>query len=602
MRVWIRGEPIALSDQSLLGVGGEARVYRAGDRAVKIYHALDQAALAQKLDKVARFPGGLPEAVIVPQDPVLDAHRRPIGFVMRAVEGARELLHLARRPYREGRISQGAVTALFRRMHAVLGSIHRARVIVGDLNDGNILFSVDEPDRRGPWLIDADSMQLDGHPCTVAHERFIDPRLYGVDLIKDPALSEETDWYAFNVLLFSTLLYVHPYGGTHAKLATMLRRAEASWSILRPDVRYPKAALHYRVLPDVLLDHFERVFDRGERETFPDDLLLMRWERCRCGLEHARSVCPDCARHGVTSMRPAIRHNGRCRLTPVFETEGRILRAALDDGRLCYVYDDGRGHVRREDGSIVLEQSVDPGTRFEISGRATWIGRGRKLSCVRKGEVVLETSTGHFQGSPMFAAGFRLEGEWLIALGSGSLMGKILEGQTWLSSGGRLGFGFYRAGLLTFYFLFRADRAGLTHVSLPPIEGRLIDASAVFDADSVLFSVSSEKNGRLTTRLALIGSDGRVMASVSGAPQSHRALASTRGKCVLGGRLLTTSDDGLVSLEIDRATGLIVEGKLFSDTEPFICAEDEILPGPNGSIYIVKSREISCMTLEGGQT
>ena len=106
--------------------------------------------------------------------------------------------------------------------------------LVGDFNEGNVLF-------RGatPFLIDADSMQFDGLPCCVGHEKFLDPRLYGVDLTRAPRFDPGTDWYAWSVLLFSSLLYVHPFGGIHKKFATPLRRAEARYSVLRPDVTYP---------------------------------------------------------------------------------------------------------------------------------------------------------------------------------------------------------------------------------------------------------------------------------------------------------------------------------------------------------------------------
>src|SRR6185369_28895 len=118
------------------------------------------------------------------------------------------------------------VTELFRALAAGLTQLHAAGVIAGDLNDGNVLARGAEP-----YLIDADSMQLAGLPCPVAHERFLDPRLYGIDLSAKPVFDQGSDWYAFAVMLFNSLLYVHPFGGVHTSLPTPQRRAEARHSL-----------------------------------------------------------------------------------------------------------------------------------------------------------------------------------------------------------------------------------------------------------------------------------------------------------------------------------------------------------------------------------
>ncbi len=130
------------------------------------------------------------------------------------------------------------VMALFRSLHATVKALHARSVVVGDLNDGNVVVTTGAD--ADAFVIDADSMQLGGLPCAVAHERFLDPRLYGTSLVDGPAFSVDNDRYAFRVLLFQSLLGVHPYGGTHPKLPTLLRRAEARHTILRDDVIVPR--------------------------------------------------------------------------------------------------------------------------------------------------------------------------------------------------------------------------------------------------------------------------------------------------------------------------------------------------------------------------
>lgn len=608
MKVLIGNTPATLGPQELLGSGGEADVYRLGALAVKVYHPIDpslppdgrraaELALERKLEKVRAFPRGLPAEVVAPLELVTDPKGRPIGFSMRAIEGATEVLHLARRAFREGAVSSAEVIELFRALRRALLALHRAGVIAGDLNDGNVLFA-----GREVFLIDADSMQVPGHPCPVAHERFLDPRLYGLDLATRPVFDERSDWYAFSVMLFSSLLYVHPYGGAHPTLPTPLRRAEARHSVLRPDVRWPKAAIRPRVLPDALQAYFAEVFDGGRRGDVPESLLAMTWTRCACGLEHARVVCPDCASSGKVSVRATVRHRGACRATLIHRTEGRILAAAVW-GRLEYLTEQG-GVIRREDGSRVMERPAAPGMRFVIAGPTTWVARGRELIAVQREQVVARASTQVFDGVPSFDVCpsqtephllLRLEEEWLMA--GERRMGKISRGRTWIRGGARMGVGLYRIGRTTFAFVFRPGRPGLTDVQLPGVTGRVLEVDAAFDDDLVCLSILGEREGSATAAMYLIGSDGRIHGRLEGAPHEHRALASVRGKCVRGGRVLAATEEGIIALGADRSTGLLVEETLFTDTEPFVSLGAELLPGAGGSVYVVTTREITQLVL-----
>jgi hypothetical protein len=588
MELTLETKKLRVSDADLLGEGGEARVYRYKDLALKVFHCLG----GSKLEKLQRFPRGLPKAVVAPVGLLRDTRDQVVGYAMNAVGGAEELARLAQRRWREGAISNDEVQKLFARLASILGDVHQAGVVVGDFNDGNVLFRGGEP-----FLIDADSMQFAGLPCAVGHERFLDPRLYGVDLCAAPRFEPGSDWYSFSVMLFSSLLYVHPFGGVHKQLSTALRRAEARHSVLRPDVIYPRHAVHYRVLPDDALGWFERVFEKDERSAAPAMLWSLKWSKCRCGLEHARAVCPECQTLGPSSTRQAVRSSGRCTARTVFQTSGRILAAAMRGG-LRYVYEEG-GVVRREDSAQVMVGAAAPGTRFFIGGPSTWIADPRgTVSRVEHGRVAELTSTGVRGTAPVFAASssaaYRTEGAWLVDEVSGSRIGQVLEGQTWLWTGERLGFGFYRAGGFSFAFVVQPGRAGLREVKLPALKGRLVDAEAVFDEGHVLFSCVLERDGKETTFLWLLGADGALRAHASG-PSGERMFAGARGRALLHGRVVAATDEGLLSLSTDA--GRLIEGTLFPDTQPFVSAGDELYPQSDGSLFAVGTREVVQLTL-----
>ena len=323
---------VRLEDKDLLGVGGEGRVFRRGDQAIKIFFAMTDA----RRNKLAAFPRGLPPRVVGPLDICTDGKGAVVGYAMRALEGAVDIHRVGQRKWREAsHMSAHDVLAVFGELALTVAELHARGVVVGDLNDGNVVLTPPAAPLAAPWqpyFIDADSMQFAGFPCTVAHERFLDPRLYGVDLERTSALSRESDFYALAVMLFTSLLFVHPYGGAHASYPTLLRRAEGRHSILRGDVKLPNAAMRPDVLPDDALAWFTRVFDRDAREPLPRALLDARFTRCHCGVEHARRSCPACA---VAVALPAaatpVRAHGRIRITTMTRAEGaRFITPASD--------------------------------------------------------------------------------------------------------------------------------------------------------------------------------------------------------------------------------------------------------------------------------
>lgn len=589
MDVYLDGQRVRVSDSELLGEGGEARVYRHGVAALKLFHppagALGQRLLDLKLSKLARFPTGLPAEVVAPSKLVHDRQQRVVGYLMPLVANAEDFGRLQSRKWRAGAVSNQAVLALFRRLHQAVRALHGRGVVVGDLNDGNVLFSNTEP-----RLIDADSMQFDGLPCPVGHEKYLDPRLYGVDLTQAPRFDEGTDWYAFSVLLFSSLLYVHPFGGMHAMLPTALRRAEARHSVFRGDVTLPRLAAPPKVLPDDLAHHFVAVFEQDVRATFPEGLLHVPWTTCACGLEHARAVCPECHALGPLVTRQVLRTRGRCTARTAFETSGRVLAAALQGG-LRYVYEEA-GVVRREDGSVVLPQPAGAGLRFGISGAATWVAdpAGRVLR-VENGQVVERAQTDVRLTTPVLAAAatvaYRQEQGWLVEQRSGARVGQALEGQTWLWTGERLGLGFYRAGGVTVAFLLRTGKPGLKHLPGVTWTGRIVDADAVFDAQHALLTVVTEANGREVVRRWLFDEAGALLGQCEGGAAGRAAL--------LGGRVVLATDAGLVGLK--REQGHLLEAVQFPDTQSFVSAGDEVLANTDGSLFVVGARDITQLTL-----
>ncbi|MFZ5446102.1 MAG: hypothetical protein ACOZQL_39310 [Myxococcota bacterium] len=587
MDLYLSGKRVRVTDAELLGEGGEARVFRHAGSALKIFHpatdATSQRVLDQKLQKLARFPRTLPPQVMAPLEVVTDRAGKIVGYRMALVSGAEDFGRLANRKWRLGVLSNAALTGLFQELHRLVAAVHAASVVIGDFNDGNVLFA----DAR-PSLIDADSMQFDGLPCPVGHERFLDPRLYGVDLSSAPRFDEGSDWYAFAVLLFQSLLAVHPFGGTHAKLATLLRRAEARHSVLQSDVTLPRLAVPPKVLTDDLLHWFHAVFEKDARQAFPPSLLQLSWTKCGCGVEHARAVCPECRALGPLVTRQVLRAQGRCTARTAFETSGRVLCAAMQGG-LRYLFEEN-GVLRREDGTTIAT-TLSP-KQVALAGPCTWLADGAGRVEKWQGDRLVERAQTEVRGTnPVFAASlgaaYRQEQAWLVDQQTGARVGQVLEGQTWVWAGERLGLGFYRAGGLTVAFLLRVGRAGLKQLDGIRWSGRVIEAEAVFDARHALLTVVTDTGGRDLVQRWLVDEAGTVLAH---SPDSVRGHAA-----VLGGRVVVATDRGLVALKND--SGVLVEAMHFADTLSFVSAGDELLPNADGSLLVVGARDITQLTL-----
>ncbi|MFO0723852.1 MAG: hypothetical protein U1E65_08730 [Myxococcota bacterium] len=582
MEAIFQSKRVRFGAKDLLGQGGEASVYRVGAAALKIFS--DPAVLPEKEAKIAAFPRAIPAEVLGPLGPVTAPDQTFLGYGMPLVEGASDIRVLSDRRARLGKIGQSETAQILVRVGQVLSAIHGAGLVVGDLNDGNVLLK-----DGAPRFIDADSYQFGPHRSTVAHERFLDPRLYGLDLARSAAFSTATDWYAFDVLVFASLLFVHPYGGVLAGAPTLLRRAEARASILRPGVKLPPSALAPEILSEELLQRFLDTFERDRRGPFPLDLLDRPFSRCSCGLEHQRRACPGCkVQVGVPE-----RKSGTVTAVRVFRTDGVIETAAFHGG-LKVLHRDAGGRVLREDGT---ELPLPEQALAVLAGDSTYLSTALQTQHIRRGALIAKAPRSLCYGRPMIAAGaraaFRLEDDWLVDAVTGSRIGSILENATTILAGEDRGLGFYRVGAQTHFFAFGGPAGvGLRPIALPSISGRLLAARAYFDPHTSLLALECLESGKRRTRLHLLDARGLPIAHAEGSSSDEPFLASAGGFALFSGRILRATDRGLLAIDVDRAGQKLTAGRLFTETEPFVSSDSELLAGPGGSVFVVDLQEI----------
>lgn len=608
MNVYVHGKKVRLDPARALGKGGEADVYDLGNgQALKIFKQpdhpdlaaspADQRAARARLDehqtKLRDFPAGLPDRVIAPEALATGRARggRVVGYAMRRVDQAELLYRYSEPRLRRQLADPNLVVAALRDLRATVEALHAARVIIGDFNDLNVMVSGERA-----YLIDADSYQYGNYLCSVFTERFVDP------LLCDPSASAPvlaathtaaSDWYAFSVIAFRTLLCVGPYGGVHrpadpSRQVPPARRPLERLTVFDAEVVYPKPAIPFRVLPDEILGYFADVFTSDDREPFPAELLdELRWTRCsRCGGEHARLVCPTCAAGHAASRRARIQVRGSVTAERVVADAGDIVAARLGVRGLEWLAWNGHelvDHAGRRYGA----HAPRPGRRYHLErGRVAIADHGRVrvlepggaetafFADVCAGATAVATNTVH----RYWIAGGQVRRDGLLG---DEVIGEALAGQTRLWVGETMGLGFYRAGNLSVAFVFDATRAGIDDgVSLPPLRGATIDVHAVIGGDRAWLFVAEQIGARAVGRCFLIDRRGRVVAAAEQPLDEAAWMASARGACSLGELLFVPTDDGVIRVEPDAGTLAIT--RTFPDTEPFVDRSQRLLAGPGG--------------------
>jgi H/ACA ribonucleoprotein complex subunit 3 len=641
MDVFINGKRLRIKPTQAIAKGGEADIFdMGGGQALKLFKPPDhpdyqglpqeQQAASDRLQrhqqKLPQFPRHLPSRVIVPDalaTSKVGAAGRIVGYTMPFLTGADLLLRYGERSFRQGGIGNQTVVEIFQDLHNTVSKLHFAGVVIGDFNDLNVLVKGTEA-----YLIDADSFQFSGFPCTVFTARFVDPLLCDANA-SQPMLQQphttDSDWYALTVMLMQCLLFVDPYGGVYKPTDPTQRIPPAARSLHRitifhPEVKYPKPAIPYTVLSDDLLHYFHQVFEQDQRGELPRSLLdNLRWTTCpQCGIEHARLTCPQCLQ---TQLMPAPQTTsatvrGTVTVTRLFHTEGVILQATVEHGQLFWLYHD-RDQFKREDGSVMLEGDRQPHLYWRIQGKTTLLGyqgqvvrlgsasdRGQPSSTPERIAVDSRNHTPLFDSTSskfywIHQGQLHHTPHSLSPTPYPSYIGDVLPEQTYFWVGSHFGFGFYRAGNLSVAFVFDGHRSGINdRVPLPTWQGQLIDATCAFSSDRAWLFLTTQEQGHRHYRCVVIQADGTVLAhthAIEGDDHWLAILGNGRSPtptcpyCAVNNFMLAATDDGI--LRIEQQNGQLLHTKTFPDTEPFVNSQAQLLPAPNG-LYVVHPQQI----------
>jgi hypothetical protein len=617
---------VDLQPQNVIGSGGEGTVFRAslpGGSAValKTYHSFS-AQRADKLRSLQKIGGALPQEVVGPIELVWDEQgQRIVGFTMRLLpSGQQPFETLTIRKHREANnITTKEVVDIFIRLQNVLRSLHSQGVIVGDLNPLNELYRQLEI-----ALIDADSFQFGQYPCGVATERCLHPRLYGVDLSLRPVFKPGDDWYSFLVLLFSSLLLVHPYGGAHRKLRTIPKRALNRIMVLDSSVIYPKVAYPPEIVTDDLMQLFTEVFAQG-KERIPDPRLLEEYGAIlvgcpTCGLwyPHHLITCPGCDALNQQAQALKAKIVG-VETTELLATQGPLVFFKLVGATMYTVVVEGIEAV------LYIKKQLEKPRRVRLFKAV----RGARYDVFGQNLVICPAPYDHDQ-PPLFifdvsgdqakplaqtvtdrfgnrGAVFRGTARYLYRVVGGILQrgsiptGKVLveetvaavmNQQTWFDAAPRydreLLFGFYR--IFDQYEWFLLNNGVQNQIFLPVLQRgeSMVDRAIRFSQSSLLLLRRTRKAGEENCLIGVIDlQSGEVRSSRRVSLRDNPQFANIHAVAYARGTILIPQDDGL--LAENAQTG---KQRLFSETANYVNSGVQLRPYDQGILVIHPNKVI----------
>lgn len=205
-----------------LGRGGEGEVFELPEQpglVAKIYHAQPDQSRRLKIESmVRRASPELTRIAAWPQQLLISPHDRELhGIVMPRVVRAKpifELYSLAQRKTHFPKADYRFLVRAARNCAAAFDTVHRAGIVIGDVNQGNVLVN----DQALVTFIDCDSFQIADEAgrvfrCEVGVAHYTPPELQSVNL-GTVTRTVDHDGFGLATLIFHLLfLGRHPFAG-----------------------------------------------------------------------------------------------------------------------------------------------------------------------------------------------------------------------------------------------------------------------------------------------------------------------------------------------------------------------------------------------------
>jgi DNA-binding helix-hairpin-helix protein with protein kinase domain len=281
-----KGTSSAYTVAQELGRGGEGQVFELSGNSQLVLKVYNEPVQQDKIRKL-RLMTSLGDAKIEqyaawPTDVVTDSSGTVAGFTMRKLSNYVPL-HMLFSPMDRKRIfpekGYDFLVHVARNLCAAFYTLHAANLVIGDINEGNILV-----DQRGLIaLIDCDSFQVrDGnnyHFCEVGVPRYTPPELLSRQSFANVIRTINTDAFSMAILIFQLLfLGRHPFAGRNLTTEEIDEEAAIKQHLFA----YSQNGTKHKLSPPVdslpianlsagLINLFNRAFEQESDRPTPEE-------------------------------------------------------------------------------------------------------------------------------------------------------------------------------------------------------------------------------------------------------------------------------------------------------------------------------------------
>jgi serine/threonine protein kinase len=245
-----------ITDKDFLASGGEGSIFIKDGLALKIYNSPNKMIPLTKIKELQAINN---PQVLYPKNILYDENGKAIGYAMDFKKGAEPVCKLFTKAFKQrNKVSNEDIVDFIEKMQNVLDDIHKAKCLVVDHNELNVLFSLK---KKEPYYIDTDSFETPGSKATAIMESIRDP------LVKNNHWTEGSDWYSFAIIVFQMLINIHPFRGSHPnyKPNEWLKRMKDGISVLDPKSSVPPICNDFSVIPPSYMAWFKEVFVKNLR-------------------------------------------------------------------------------------------------------------------------------------------------------------------------------------------------------------------------------------------------------------------------------------------------------------------------------------------------
>ncbi len=263
-----------------LGKGGEGSVYEVQNHSELVLKKYNEPLTAEKIAKlhhmVAIRNAGIEAYAAWPADIVKDDLGTICGFVMKKLTGYVPL-HMIFSPMDRKKLfpdkGYNFLVHVARNLTTAFYKLHEAGLVIGDVNEGNILISASGLIA----FIDCDSFQVKGEAnyffCEVGVPRYTPPELLKEGSFQQVIRTANTDSFSMAVLIFQLLfLGRHPFAGKNKLAAdfdeeTAIRKREFAYSLDNKKKKLfpPDNSFSITNLSDDIVALFHRAFEQDAR-------------------------------------------------------------------------------------------------------------------------------------------------------------------------------------------------------------------------------------------------------------------------------------------------------------------------------------------------